>query len=186
MLLCLSPFVDANEKTIKYGKNAFYVGEVSGKEPMGPGTLTIQTILGPSDVFVLSGQFNGSVVTDGKMSFPNGYAYQGDVSYSITEKNTVFSFVCSKGAFYDNKAAKMGEVIDDEGYSFTVTPFDNVSVFGEGTIIESANIDDKDIIEYNAFANCKTFDIQLEENKFLMFPENWQFDGFFVTFGAAK
>ena len=140
MLTCVWANMEAKEKPIKYGKYVIYTGDIVNKEPCGNGILTISSKGSTDPVLLLSGLFKNSEVTDGTMTFIDGYTFKGDLIYSITEKPLGLSFKLISGELYDKDAEIIGAVKNSHPVLISVSPGDVTHIIGNGDLESRAPV----------------------------------------------
>ena len=154
-------------KTIKYGGDASYTGEVVKKSPMGKGELSLRSYSSSNGSteyknYTLTGTFNGTSVTDAEMNFEKeGIVFKGDVSYRI--ENSMFCkefhFTLKNGKFYQPQYTKKPfGTIRENGIALQINSGIGAYIHCDGEIESCHDFGEEYIAQISKFAKSETYE----------------------------
>lgn len=148
---------DAKEKTIKYGKNVIYQGNVENNEPFGEGILQVTGKNSTDATFLIKGKFQGPEVTAAEMSFPGGYSYKGKGNYMVSKKPVLLTINLKPGGELYDKDGKLIGIVTSEEFSIVITPEDQTHIAAEGILEERTPV--TRIKEFCQYAKDDSYEI---------------------------
>ena len=168
-------------KTIKYGSDAYYTGEVVKKSPMGEGTLFLtsyNTDRSEYRKYTLKGTFNGTTATDAILYFEKyGLAFKGEVSYA-EEKGFLcreFTFVVKNGTFYSLKEKQPLGVVGPNGIDIQINAGYEFYVSGKGEIEKIPAINQTKLDQMTYFAQSESYTVKGYPAEFSIDNDDYSF-----------
>ena len=153
-------------KTIKYGSDAYYTGEVVKKSPMGKGTLYL-TSYSPDRSeyreYSLEGTFNGATAADATLVFEKyNLAFKGEVSYT-EEKGVMcreFNFTLKNGSFYSLPDNRQLGIVGTDGLNIQINAGYKFFVSGNGEVEKVPTINQTKLDQMTSFAQSESYKVK--------------------------
>ena len=168
-------------KTIKYGSDAYYTGEVVKKSPMGKGSLYL-TSYSPDRSeyreYSLEGRFNGETATDATLVFEKyNLAFKGEVSYT-EEKGVMcreFNFTLKNGSFYSLPENRQLGIVGTDGLNIQINAGYKFFVSGNGEVEKVPAINQTKLDYMTEFAQSESYTVKGYPAEFFIDNDDYGF-----------
>ena len=168
-------------KTIKYGSDAYYTGEVVKKSPMGKGSLYL-TSYSPDRSeyreYSLEGRFNGETATDATLVFEKyNLAFKGEVSYT-EEKGVMcreFNFTLKNGSFYSLPENRQLGIVGTDGLNIQINAGYKFFVSGNGEVEKVPTINQTKLDYMTEFAQSESYTVKGYPAEFFIDNDDYGF-----------